>query len=66
MCCFTCRLGWQIRGDRFQLGRLDFSRQMRLLRRAARESPDRPGPDESAPEAKLPEEARADQGRATQ
>ena len=35
-----------------------FSRQMRLLRRAARENPDRLGPDESAPEAKLPEEAR--------
>jgi hypothetical protein len=35
-----------------------FARQMRLLRRAARENPERFGPDESAPEAKLPEEAR--------
>lgn len=35
-----------------------FDRQMRLLRRVARENPDRLGPDESAPEAKLPEEAR--------
>ena len=35
-----------------------FSRQIRLLRRAVRESPERLGPDESAPEAKLAEEAR--------
>ncbi len=35
-----------------------FSRQMRLLRRAAHESPDRLGPDEGAPDASLPEEAR--------
>ena len=41
-----CRLCW------------GFARQIRLLRRAARENPERLGPDESAPEAKLPEEAR--------
>jgi hypothetical protein len=35
-----------------------FSRQMRLLRRAARENPDRLGPDQGAPESKLPDEAR--------
>jgi hypothetical protein len=35
-----------------------FARQMRLLRRAARENPDRLGPDESSPEARLSEEAR--------
>ena len=35
-----------------------FARQIRLLRRAVRENPERLGPDESAPEAKLPEEAR--------
>ena len=35
-----------------------FARQIRLLRRAARENPERLGPDETAPEAKLPEEAR--------
>ena len=35
-----------------------FSRQMRLLRRAARENADRLVPDEGTPEAKLPEEAR--------
>ena len=36
-----------------------FARQMQLLRRAARENPERLGPDEGgAPEAKLPEEAR--------
>jgi len=35
-----------------------FARQLRLLRRAARENPERLGPDEGAPEAKLPEAAR--------
>ena len=35
-----------------------FARQIRLLRRGARENPERLGPDETAPEAKLPEEAR--------
>ena len=35
-----------------------FAGQIRLLRRAVRENPERLGPDESAPEAKLPEEAR--------
>ena len=35
-----------------------FARHLRLLRRAARENPERLGPDESAPEARLPEEAR--------
>ena len=35
-----------------------FSRQMQLLRRAARENPDRLGPDEGAAESKLPEGAR--------
>ena len=35
-----------------------FARQVRLLRRGARENPERLGPDESSPEAKLPEEAR--------
>ena len=35
-----------------------FDRQIRLLRRAARENPERLAPDGSAPEAKLPEQAR--------
>ena len=35
-----------------------FARQIRLLRRGARENPERLGPDESAPDAKLSEEAR--------
>ena len=35
-----------------------FARHVRLLRRAARENPQRLGPDETAPEAKLPQEAR--------
>ncbi len=35
-----------------------FARQIRLLRRGARENPQRLGPHETAPEAKLPEEAR--------
>ena len=35
-----------------------FARQVRLLRRAAREYPERLGPDENAPEARLSEEAR--------
>jgi hypothetical protein len=35
-----------------------FARQLRLLRRAARENPERLGPDEGAPEARLPDEAR--------
>jgi putative zinc finger protein len=35
-----------------------FARQVRLLRLAARENPERLGPDETAPEAKLPEKAR--------
>ncbi len=35
-----------------------FARQARLLRRAARENPERLGPDEGAPEAKLSDEAR--------
>ena len=35
-----------------------FARQIRLLRRAAREHPERLGPQESTPEAGLPEEAR--------
>lgn len=35
-----------------------FARQMRLIRRAVREAPERIAPDESTPEAKLPEEAR--------
>ena len=35
-----------------------FARQVRLLRRAARENPERLGPDESAPVAKLPEATR--------
>ena len=35
-----------------------FARQIRLLRRAAHEHPDRLGPDEGAPEARLPDEAR--------
>ena len=35
-----------------------FARQMRLLRRGARENPERLGSEESAPEARLSEEAR--------
>ncbi len=35
-----------------------FARQVRLLRRAARENPERLVPDESAPEAKLSDHAR--------
>ncbi len=35
-----------------------FARQLRLLRRAAREAPERLGPDESAPDAQLSAEAR--------
>ena len=35
-----------------------FARQVRLLRRAARENPQRLGPDESSPEARLSDEAR--------
>ena len=35
-----------------------FARQLRLLRRAVREHPERLDLDESAPEARLPEEAR--------
>ncbi len=35
-----------------------FARHIRLLRRAIRENPERPGPDETAPEARLPDEAR--------
>ncbi len=35
-----------------------FARQVRLLRRAARENPERLGPDENSPEAKLPDRAR--------
>jgi hypothetical protein len=35
-----------------------FARQMRLLRCAARENPERLGPDESAPEARLSDKAR--------
>ena len=35
-----------------------FAHQIRLLRQAARENPERLGPDESAPEARLPEDAR--------
>ena len=35
-----------------------FARQLRLLRRAARENPERLGPDEGAPDARLPEAAR--------
>ncbi|MFH1918474.1 MAG: hypothetical protein ABIP48_01110 [Planctomycetota bacterium] len=35
-----------------------FARQIQLLRRAARENPERLGPEEVAPEARLPDEAR--------
>jgi hypothetical protein len=35
-----------------------FARQLRLLRRGARENPERLGPEEGAPDAGLPEEAR--------
>lgn len=35
-----------------------FARQLQMLRRAAREHPERLGPDESAPESRLPEAAR--------
>ena len=35
-----------------------FARQMQLLRRAARENPERLGPDEGAPEARLSNGAR--------
>jgi len=35
-----------------------FARQIRLLRRAAREDPERLGPDENSPEARLSDEAR--------
>ena len=35
-----------------------FARQIRLLRRGARENPERLGPDESSPEANLSEKAR--------
>ena len=41
-----CRLCW------------GFARQIRFLRRAAHEHPERLGPDESSPETKLPEGAR--------
>lgn len=36
----------------------NFAHQLRLLRRAARENPDRLGSQEATPEAKLPEAAR--------
>lgn len=35
-----------------------FARQVRLLRHAARENPERLGPDRSSPQARLSDEAR--------